>query len=50
MHEGTGDKFAHASTAAVTKLVRSLRAHHAASDDLWQEAIEATLSYANEKS
>jgi|HubBroStandDraft_6_1064221.scaffolds.fasta_scaffold5114717_1 hypothetical protein len=26
---------------------RSLKENHAASDELWQEAIEATLSYAN---
>jgi hypothetical protein len=39
---------AHASIAAVTELARSLRENHAASDDLWQEAIETTLSFANE--
>jgi hypothetical protein len=42
------DALARASIAAVTELVRSLKENHAASDDLWQEAIEATLSYANE--
>jgi hypothetical protein len=46
--ERSGDKLADASTAAVTELVRSLRENHAASNDLWEEAIEATLSFANE--
>jgi hypothetical protein len=46
--KGSGDTLAHASIAAVTELVRSLEENHAASDDLWQEAIEATLSFANE--
>ena len=36
-----------ASIAAVTELVRSLKENHAASDDLWQDAIEATLSFVN---
>jgi hypothetical protein len=45
---GSGDALARASIAAVTELARSLNENHAASDDLWQEAIEATLSYANE--
>jgi hypothetical protein len=44
---GSGDAFARASIAAVAELARSLKENHAASDDLWQEAIEATLSYAN---
>ena len=48
--EGFGDKLADASTAAVTKLVRSLKDTDAASDDLWQDAIEATLSFVNEAS
>jgi hypothetical protein len=43
-------KLADASTASVTKLVRSLKENHAASDDLWEEAIEATLSFVNEQS
>jgi hypothetical protein len=46
--EGSGDTLARASIAAVTELARSLEENHAASDDLWQEAIEATLSFANE--
>jgi hypothetical protein len=46
--ERSGDKLANASTAAVTELVRSLKENHAASNDLWEEAIEATLSFANE--
>jgi hypothetical protein len=45
---GCGDALARASIAAVMELARSLKENHAASDDLWQEAIEATLSYANE--
>jgi hypothetical protein len=45
---GSGDKLADASTAAVTELVRSLKENHAASNDLWEDAIEATLSFANE--
>jgi hypothetical protein len=44
----SGDALARASIAAVAELARSLKENHAASDDLWQEAIEATLSYANE--
>jgi hypothetical protein len=46
--EGSVDKLADASAAAVAVLARSLKEKHAASDDLWQEAIEATLSFANE--
>jgi hypothetical protein len=41
-------KLADASSAAVRKLARSLTENHAASDDLWQEAIECTLSFTNE--
>jgi len=44
----SGDALARASIAAVTELARSLKENHAATDDLWQEAIDATLSYANE--
>jgi hypothetical protein len=46
--KGAGSKLADASTAAITQLVRSLQENSAASDDLWQEAIEATVSLANE--
>ena len=46
--KAVGDKLADASTAAVTELVRSLKDTDAASDDLWQEAIEATISFVNE--
>jgi len=46
--EYSGDKLADASAAAVKGLAHSLKLNRAASDDLWQEAIEATLSYANE--
>jgi hypothetical protein len=45
---GLDDALARASIAAVTELARSLKENHAASDDLWQDAIEATLSFANE--
>jgi hypothetical protein len=45
--KNTGDKLANASIAAVDELVRSLKENHAASDDLWQAAIDATLSYAH---
>jgi len=45
---GSDGALAHASIAAVTELARSLKENHAASDDLWQDAIEATLSFANE--
>ncbi|MDB5610194.1 MAG: hypothetical protein JWP25_7094 [Bradyrhizobium sp.] len=41
-----GDAAADASITAVTKLSRALEENHAASDDLWQEAIDATLSFA----
>jgi hypothetical protein len=46
--EDSGDKLADASMAAVTELVRSLKVNHAASDDLWQDANDPTLSFANE--
>jgi hypothetical protein len=46
--KGSGDRLADASLAAVTELTRSLKENHAATDDLWQNAIEATLSFANE--
>jgi hypothetical protein len=45
---GSDDALARASIAAVTELAGSLKENHAASDDLWQEATEATLSFANE--
>ena len=48
LEKASGDKLAAASAAAVTELVRSLKEKHAASDDLWQQAIETTLSLANE--
>jgi hypothetical protein len=43
-----GDRLADASSAAVNELVRSLEANRAATDDLWQDAIDATLSFADE--
>jgi chemotaxis protein methyltransferase CheR len=44
------DRFADASAAAVSALVQRLEAKGAASDDLWEEAIESSLSFANETS
>lgn len=41
------DELAHASADAVQALVQSLQENQAASDDLWQEAIEASTSFAN---
>ncbi len=48
--EHSADKLAEASTVAVAKLVRSLEESHVASDDLWGQAIDATLSLVNEAS
>lgn len=42
------DRLADASAAAVDALVRRLEADGVATDDLWEEAIEASLSFANE--
>jgi hypothetical protein len=42
------DRLADASAAAVGALVRRLEAKGVATDDLWEEAIEASLSFANE--
>jgi len=42
------DVLADASADAVGKLVQSLQATGAGTDDLWEEAIEASLSFANE--
>jgi two-component sensor histidine kinase len=52
MHNrGSGiDRFADASAAAVSALVQRLEATGAATDDLWEEAIESSLSFANEAS
>jgi hypothetical protein len=47
-HKDSGSTLAEASTAAVAELVRSLKDNHAATDDLWQHAIDTTLSFANE--
>jgi hypothetical protein len=44
------DRFADASANAVTKLVQSLETQGSATDDVWQAAIESTLSFANEAS
>lgn len=43
LKKGAGNKLADASTDAVMALSRSLKENQAASDDRWQEAIEATL-------
>ena len=42
------DRFADASVAAVSALVQKLEAKGVATDDLWEEAIEMSLSFANE--
>jgi hypothetical protein len=42
------DKLADASAAAVGALVQTLETKGVATDDLWEEAIEASLSFLNE--
>jgi len=42
------DRLADAAAGAVGALMQGLEAKGVASDDLWEEAIEASLSYANE--
>jgi hypothetical protein len=42
------DRLAKASAAAVGALVHRLEVEGVATDDLWEEAIEASLSFANE--
>ncbi len=44
------DRLADASAAAVGALMRRLDEEGVATDDLWQEAIETSLSFANEAS
>jgi hypothetical protein len=44
------DRFADASVAAVSALVHRLETKGVATDDLWEEAIESSLSFANEAS
>ena len=44
------DRFADASAAAVSALVQRLEVEGVATDDLWEEAIESSLSFANEAS
>jgi hypothetical protein len=44
------DRLANASAAAVGALVQRLEADGGATDDLWEEAIESSLSFANEAS
>jgi hypothetical protein len=44
------DRFADASAAAVSALVQRLETKGVATDDLWEEAIEASTSFANEVS
>ena len=42
------DRLADAAAGAVSALVQRLEAEGIATDDLWEEAIEASLSFANE--
>jgi hypothetical protein len=42
------DRFADASAAAVSALVQGLETRGFATDDLWEEAIESSTSFANE--
>ena len=42
------DRLADAATGAVGALVQRLEDRGIATDDLWEEAIEASLSFANE--
>ncbi len=44
------DRFAVASIAAVEALIHRLESQGIANDDLWEEAIESSLSFANEVS
>jgi len=44
------DRLADASSAAVNALVQRLETEGVATDDLWEVAIESSLSYANEAS
>jgi hypothetical protein len=50
MHSrGSGsDRLADAAAAAVSALMQRLEVKGVATDDLWEEAIEASLSFANE--
>jgi hypothetical protein len=52
MHNRTpsSDRLADASAAAVSVLVQTLEAKGVATDDLWEVAIESSLSFANEAS
>jgi hypothetical protein len=44
------DRLEDVSVAAVNALVQRLEVEDVAADDLWEEAIESTLSFANEAS
>jgi hypothetical protein len=44
------DRFADASAAAVSALVQRLETKGVATDDLWEEAIESSTSFAHEAS
>ena len=46
----SADRLADASAAAVSALVQRLESKGVATDDLWEEAIESSLSFANEAS
>jgi hypothetical protein len=50
MHNRTpsSDRLADASAAAVSVLVQTLETKGVATDDLWEVAIESSLSFANE--
>jgi hypothetical protein len=43
-----GDRLADAANGAVVALIERLEVKGVATDDLWEEAIEASLSFANE--
>jgi hypothetical protein len=42
------DRFADVSVAAISALLRRLETKGVATDDLWEEAIESSTSFANE--
>jgi hypothetical protein len=44
------DRLADTSAAAVNALVQRLETKGVATDDLWEEAIESSVSFANEVS
>jgi len=42
------DRFADVSVAAISALLQRLETKGVATDDLWEEAIESSTSFANE--